>query len=373
MARRALRKLHRTLGLSIGVWAALTALTGTLLVFGPEIDEWLNPNLLRVEPRASRQPVDSSWAQTRARFPGQSLHSLRMPQSADEPLILRVGPLRRNVFVDPYTGAVLGSRGEHEGAVGTLHALHVELLVGEPGKIVVGILGVVFVLMTIAGMALAWRSTPRRARAVLGRPAGGATRWASVHRSVGVVAGPLLVVVAATGSMLVFHQPTTAALVATLGGPPAPALPTVPVAPARRALPLQSLIDSADAALPGAHPTYVLLPAAPAAPLVVRQRFSTNSHPNGRSWVAVDFHTGAVLQVHDWRTAGRGVRTSDFKYPLHTGMAFGPPGRAVTAVLGLLPMLLLVSAGVGWWRRSRGRALRLRAAAAQAALAGDGA
>ena len=59
-AKEYLRSLHRVLGLSVGLWAVVMGLTGTILVFSHEIDAALNPHLLRVEPRTGPWDVDGA-------------------------------------------------------------------------------------------------------------------------------------------------------------------------------------------------------------------------------------------------------------------------------------------------------------------------
>lgn len=357
--RRTLRRLHRILGLSIGLWAAVTALTGAVLVFGAEIDRWLNPNWLRVEPRAERVDIDVPLAAVRVSFPHAPVHSLRLPQTADEPLVVRLGERLRNVYVDPYSGAVLGVRDQYDGAVGWLRDFHVHLFAGEPGRTAVGVLAALLVFLIVIGMVLGWRSPAAPARAQNRRaPPTWTARLLRLHRIAGVLGGPLLLVSVVTGLMLVFHQASTTLLVRSLGGPAVPSAPTVKIATSAVRQSLETVIEAADAALPGARPTYVMMPTAPDAPIVVRQRFATNPHPNGRSSVAMDPYTGAVLQVHDWRHAGPGVRASDYKFPLHIGQAFGLTGRIATVAVGFLPLVLLASAGVSWWRRRRLRAAR---------------
>lgn len=357
--RRTLRRLHRILGLSIGLWAASTALTGAVLVFGAEIDRWLNPNLLRVEPRADPIAIDVALAAVSASFSHAPVQSLRLPQSEDEPLLVRLGEPSRDVYVDPYSGAVLGIRAQFGGAVGWLHDFHVHLFAGNPGKTAVGVLAALLVFLIVIGMVLGGRSPAAPAR-VKNRqaPSTWTAKLLRSHRIAGLLGGPLLLVSVVTGLMLVFHQASTTLLVRSFGGTAVSTVPTVKVATSAVRQPLEAVIEAADGALPGARPTYVIMPAAPDAPIVVRQRFAANPHPNGRSSVVMDPYTGAVLQVHDWRHAGPGVRASDYKFPLHIGQAFGLWGRIATVAVGFLPLVLLASAGMSWWRRRRLRAAR---------------
>lgn len=369
--KRMLRKLHQVLGLSVGLWAVVAGLSGSVLVFSDTIDRGLNPQLLRVAPQALPPDVDAAVAKVQARFPDTPLQALRLPDAADAALVFRVGEDDAvfNVFVDPYTAEILGTRDQYGGAMGLLWDLHVHLLAGEPGETVAGVLALFLLGMVISGVVLWWPGRGRMA-------SGFKLRWRApllprlynLHRVAGALTWPLLLVPAVTGIMLVFHGPITAALLATLGGPPLDLPKVLPkmlpgaetVAESSRA-PLSQLLARADAALPGAHLVSVKFPQRADEPLLVRQRFAANSHPNGRSFVALHPGSGAVLKVHDWRAAGLGVRASDYKYPLHIGTAFGLPGRLLVLAIGLLPALLLGTGGYVWWRRRRAPATRFQA------------
>lgn len=85
-----LRKLHQLLGLSVGIWAAVTALTGSTLVFDDEIDAWLNPTLLRVAPQAITQDVDAAVASVQADFADVPLGAARLPRTAEDPFVFRI-------------------------------------------------------------------------------------------------------------------------------------------------------------------------------------------------------------------------------------------------------------------------------------------
>lgn len=355
--KKVLRKLHRVLGLSVGLWAALAAGTGSVLVFSDEIDALLNPHLLEVAPRSTGFDLDGAVTAVRARFPDQPLQALRLPRAADQPVIVRVGVSQvTDVYLDPYSTQILGTRAEYGGVMGFLWDLHVHLLAGEVGETVAGVLGLFLLGMLVSGVVLWW---PRRGQFA----AGFRIRWDAavlrrmfdLHRVAGVVAFPLLLIAVVTGAMLVFHQPTTAFLLATLGGPPRALPPQVEPPAGTGVQPVSRWIAGAEAAVPGAQPVSVHFPDRATAAATVRLRFGSNPHPNGRTFVAVDPHTGEAVHVHDWRKAGLGIRAADYKYPLHIGAAFGLPGRLLVLITGLAPVLLLATGGFMWWRKRRVR------------------
>lgn len=351
-----LRKLHRWLGLSVGIWAALTALTGSLLVFDDEMDAWLNPRLLQVEQQSQPRDVDAAVQNVRAAYPDDPIGSLRLPREINEPLVFRIGTERiRQVYVDPYSTELLGERAEHGGVFGFLWDFHVHLLAGEAGETVAGYLALVLIGMLISGLVLWWPSRARLRRAfTINWQAAGIPRMYDLHRVVGAITTPLILIGVITGAMLVFHTITTNFLLTTLGGPPLAMPPAVSADAGTPRAPVSQWIGQADASLPGARPVSVRFPHDGRA-AVVRQRFDHNPHPNGRSFVSVDPYSAGVVAVHDWRVAGTGVRVSDYKYPLHIGDAFGLPGRLLVLLIGLVPTGLLITGGYVWWRKRQRR------------------
>jgi uncharacterized iron-regulated membrane protein len=49
-------------------------------------------------------------------------------------------------------------------------------------------------------------------------------------------------------------------------------------------------------------------------------------------------------------------------YPLHTGEAFGMPGRIFISAFGLAPLLFALTGVLIWWKRQRGHRRHLKKA-----------
>ena len=64
---------------------------------------------------------------------------------------------RLEIFVNPYTGEVLGSRTRERSLVGFLYTLHHQLFIGKVGEMIVGITGLLLLLIAITGVIL-WTS-----------------------------------------------------------------------------------------------------------------------------------------------------------------------------------------------------------------------
>jgi uncharacterized iron-regulated membrane protein len=372
--RKAALLIHRYLGLAAGVVVAVLGVTGSALVYGDEIDRALNPELLSVRP--SGEPIGPGAALAAVRGAGVEVRPdlVEMPRGPTAPYVVH-GPAagagggegRRAVYVDPYRADLLGSRPEHGGLVGTLFRLHADLLAGPAGRQAVGWIGLVLLVLCVTGAVLWW---PRVARLQLVRDALG-VRWGEsgrrtnydLHRAGGAWTLPYLALLAVTGSGLVFYGVAGDLVNAATGSEPMPAPPASAIPADTSRGPVDRRPDALDrawrqarASLPAARFSYVYLPGRPEGALGFRGRTPAELHPNGRSFVWFDRWTGERLRVDEAARADPGPRLLHAAYPVHVG-AFdvGPVDarwiRAVWALLGLAPAVLLVTGVLVWWWR----------------------
>lgn len=349
--------VHRVLGLTAGLALVVTGVTGSALVFRPEIDRALAPSLLVVQPAATRAPLQRAIDDVQARFPGEAIARIRIPATADASIEFTIGGKSgRQVYVDPYRGTILGSRGETESAMGWLFQLHSHWLAGERGERVGGVLGLLLVVMGVSGIVAWWPRAGGQARR------GMRVRWRhpahrvhfDLHRAVGFYSSVLLVLSGLTGASLVFHDPARATLAALLPGDRAPAATPKAGSPATLpALDADSLLRIAESVQGGGTISYVTLAKGAEGAFRVRRRLPGELHPNGRSMVSLDPRTGAVLERYDARTASVAARADYAAYPLHIGRVFGAFGRWLMVAVGLTPLVLAVTGVVMWRRRAR--------------------
>jgi len=176
MLRRLVVLLHRYAGLAMAIFLVIAGLTGSLLVWFEEIDAAINPTWLKVEsPTTKSQRLDplTLRAIVLERYPGTSIHYLSLNAPADRAAVfwLQPGdgppPADDTVFVNPYSGEILGSR--HYGDISQglhnlapfIYELHRSLALGKVGTLV---LGIVALLWTIDCFAGAWLTFPAMAR-----------------------------------------------------------------------------------------------------------------------------------------------------------------------------------------------------------------
>ena len=350
--RQFLFQVHLYAGLTVGALLAVMGLTGAALVFGEELDRHLEPEVSVVVPGGERVPVSRVLESVAASEGGALPRSLRMPQRPDAPLVAWMDAHgSRTVYVDPYSGAVLGVRSVGDSLVGTLREFHVSLLSGETGEAVVGASGCVLIVLGLSGLVLWW---PGRRKLALGFTLRRPLLWRranyDVHKLGGIFSLVFLLLAALTGVSLVFPAPFEQTLRWTTRAP-ARIAPPVPGPAAGEPLPIDVLLAEADRALPGARTTRVDLPASPTAPLRVRKRFPEERHPVGMSLVYVDRHKGVVLRADNALEAPLASRLLALRYPLHIGVWGGTATRCLAVLTGLFPAGLFLTGFFLWLSR----------------------
>lgn len=225
--RAFLLRLHFYVGLFVGPFIFVAALTGLLYVVTPQIEDRLyagalfteadgTPRTLTEQAEAARAYLGPDLNVSAVRPAIASGHTTRIMFS--DPAL---GPSEnRTIFVDPVTLEVKGDMTTY-GTSGilpfrrTLDYLHRNMLMGDVGRYYSELAASWLWVAVVGGVAL-WATGPRRRRAVRDMPPPQRRRW--VHATLGVALSVVLVFISFTG--LTWSQAGGAridALRATLG------------------------------------------------------------------------------------------------------------------------------------------------------------
>lgn len=342
--------LHRWAGGIAGLMLAVIGLSGALLVWEggwiglPGADDAVTP-----DPRTLGASIDAALTER----PGLS----RITFASEE-----IG-LHLAVYADG-GGAYFAQDGTLVQAWDTMWArpelwlfdLHHYLFLGESGKYATGVLGLLLLGFAISGLLLWWRTRKTfRFRLWPARM----TRSAVVrqHRDIGVVAAPLLLLTAATGTMMVFPA-ISDALTAPWAEPakPAPALPD-DLAGYGPETDWALVMANAQAAFPDADPRRLMFPAVPGAPLALRMTQPFEWTPNGRTYVWLDPASANVVGTEAPASADIASAIAEKYYPIHSGKVGGTLWQLALTFGGLaLTLLGSLATWSFWFRQNSGSA-----------------
>lgn len=347
--RRWWLRLHRWVGLGLGVALAVTALSGALLIVLKPLDRWMHPELfVAATGGTGTATLDAVFQALKDRYGAGASYTLRPPREHGETLRVHVrGTWEGTAYVDPGTAGIVGQRGEYEGVVNFLFELHSAMLLGDAGRGVMASLALAYFFLLVTGLVLWWPAKWSHAWRL--QLQSGVTRSLfDLHRVGGSLLG-LLIAVSVFSGVYMAWKPLSKFVTVLVGDTPTQPPIVLPWHGARASL--DAMAVSASALFPNARIGYVQVAPRATSPVRFRLKLADDPHPNGLTSVWFHPGTGEALAVHRWNQLEAGAHANSYIYPLHTGALGGVLHEALNAMFGLALTALGASGAWLWWRR----------------------
>ena len=358
--RRAVRKVHLWLGLSFGALFVLLGLTGSILVFYPEIDALLHSEIrAEIGTEGIGEPDwDRALATVRQAYPDKQgpwrFEATGRPGAIparyyDPPERAGKAFAPMMVWISPDSETVLRRDYWGEYAVTFIYDLHYRLLLEETGGKLLGWSGFALLALLLSGL---WAWWPRGSwtKALRFKPGTNPQRslrdW---HKLAGLSVLAFLLMLVVTGVMLELPEESDAALDAV--GLAVDRSPVVgpELSDISEQVPVSQAVMAARLALPKARLAWIETP--PAEGGLYRMRMQVAGDPSYRfphSYVWVASASGMVVSVLDARNASAGTTVNSWLHPLHEGSAGDLAGRVIVCLSGLVPLALFVTGFLRW-------------------------
>ncbi|MFM7187480.1 MAG: PepSY-associated TM helix domain-containing protein [Armatimonadota bacterium] len=346
--------LHQWLGVVVGGYFVLMAATGILLLYADPLDRIISGHLYAVS-ESTPASVDLTRLvnAVETQLPAYPIEDIRLPRDArDSVLILSPGSEGRGtteIYVDPRSYTVLGTRLEADAWNVWVYGLHVELKLASLGKNINGILAMSVAALLGTALPLWWpKNRHQVTQRLLVKRGTSRMRWLfDVHNVAGIYAYGVLITVVVTGVYFVYQESVEPALLRMMQRP-VKEEPDV-ITDVKTQLSWSTLLASGEAVYPNGKTTWVNLP------LSADKPFRLTRIPEHGDWLGREVNislnpgTGESLSVKSYTddTAGQAVLRA--MYPIHTGAWAGDMSRLVYAVVSLAPGILLVT-GIAKWR-----------------------
>jgi uncharacterized iron-regulated membrane protein len=242
--------------------------------------------------------------------------------------------------------------------------LHVDMFAGQPGKLFLGAMGLLFAAAIVSGVVLYWPFTRRLRFATIRDRSARRVIWLDWHNLIGVVTIAWALVVGLTGvintwaELLVNQWKSTelAEMVKPYAGKPQPA---------KLAL-LDAVVTNARQAVPGMEVAFVAYPGTPFSSSHHYAAFMRGDTPLTSRLLKPVLLDGETAEVADARALPTYLQALLISQPLHFGDYGGMPLKIIWAILDVLT-IIVIGSGLYLWvvrRRRRGRV----AATSRAAL-----
>jgi uncharacterized iron-regulated membrane protein len=361
--RKVVFYVHLVLGLSLGLLASITCLTGSLIVYKPEIESLMLGRRSHIVPLAGSRtvPLEAAYDAIKQTHPACRITQAYLHAEPDLAWSFDLNCKPRGrvvVYVDKYRGNITGEDHFEGKWTQWLYDLHVRLLSGAAGETVNGVGALLLVILASTGLVVWWPGVKHWRSALRFESRG---RWRrknyDLHRLTGFFASLLLMFVAVTGAYFAFPKTYESIVAWAARRPSVLAAPRTPIRSTRR-ISLDAIYDTAVQALPVGETTLFVFPQQKDAPYSLRKMLPGDWRRTGDNLVYIDQYTGEVIRVNYHRDLPWPIRlTRDF-YPLHFGTFGGNFTRILWIIVGLAPATLYITGLLMWTNRSILPALR---------------
>jgi uncharacterized iron-regulated membrane protein len=353
--------VHRWTSLVSTIFLMLLCLTGMPLIFHNEIDALLG-YAPRPEPVQAGRPklsVNRIAQLALASDPGKVLQYIAW--NNDEPGVA-VAYTNHSAngkpddavvrAFDAYSGKLLGPVGA--GPMLVVLKLHTDMFAGQPGKLFLGGMGLLFLAAIVSGVVLYWPFTRRQQFATLRQGKSRRILWLDWHNLLGVITIVWGCVVGGTGVVNTWAEPLLdqwranelASMVAPYAGKPAPS----------RTASLDLVVDNAVRTAPGMEVAFIAFPGTPFSSSHHFAAFMRGDRPLTSRLlkpILLDAETAAVADTRDLPLYLKALFISQ---PLHFGDYGGMPLKIIWAFLDGFTIVVIGSGlylYVVRWRKAR--------------------
>ncbi|HDX8357552.1 TPA: PepSY domain-containing protein, partial [Aeromonas hydrophila] len=149
---------HFYAGLFVAPFLILLSLTGIVYLFKPQLDNLMYPELMKVAPVSQPLSAHRLLVKAMATMPDASLSKYLPPVSpeASAQFIVRQGGSELTLFLDPASGALLGTMDNKWNLQAVARALHADLLLGTSGDRLIELAAGWGIVLLISGLYLWW-------------------------------------------------------------------------------------------------------------------------------------------------------------------------------------------------------------------------
>ena len=419
--------IHRWAGLFIAVFLFIAGLTGAVISWDHELDEWLNPDLLEAKQPGTPLPPLELVARFEASDPRARVTYFTLSPEAGKTVELfvepRVDPTTgrlydldyNQVYMEPATGEITGKRYwgkislDRRDILPFLYKLHYSMHIPDFygydrwGIWLMGIVGIVWMFDCFVGLCLTFPPVPKTSstRAFARVPGNEKTwlaRWSpawrikrdasayrlnfDIHRAVGLWAWLFLLVLAFTSISMNLGDDVVRPLLSKVSSLTADAdaerTPAPIDKPVPAALSFASILDRASAE--AAKRSWQ----EPLGSAFYNQQtgiYSVSFFKAGKEHgeygmepktLHLDGNSGEVLgDSAPWAGTAADI-FMQLQFPLHSGRIAGLPGRILLSVMGLIVAALSFTGIVIWFKKRAARAKRARYSGSEGATPSRG-
>jgi uncharacterized iron-regulated membrane protein len=153
---RAVWRWHFYAGIIVAPFLIILAVTGSIYLFKPQIEQVLYQDLFEVTPQGEKIPASQQIEEVKKLYPNAVITKYRPGENAtrSSEVSLTVNDQSLTVFINPYTGKSIGELNSDDRVMDKIEEFHGELMMGTLGDRIVELAACWTIVLMVTGLYL---------------------------------------------------------------------------------------------------------------------------------------------------------------------------------------------------------------------------
>nr|WP_028107120.1 PepSY domain-containing protein [Exiguobacterium undae] len=153
---RTVWRWHFYAGIIFAPFLVMLAVTGSVYLFKPQIEQNLYQHYYEVTPQDERMSATEQINAVKAKYPDASITKYRPGESDDRSSEVKIATAAASatVFVNPYTGKIIGELADDDRIMNKIEEIHGELMAGTIGDRIVELVACWAIVLIVTGLFL---------------------------------------------------------------------------------------------------------------------------------------------------------------------------------------------------------------------------
>ena len=354
------RNIHLYLGLLSGIVLSIICFTGAALVFENEAVQLIYPERYRVEAGTEKVEIEKLISELKKEIQEAKVTSVKVFEDPERTLEINFQSGKtesrennRQAFLNPYSGDLIGTGTSRNEFFQTMFGLHRWLLMGDTGKLIVGISTSIFLFILITGIVLWWPKNKEslKKRLFLNWSGGWKRINHDLHISVGFYSALFLFAFAFTGLAWSFKWFNDGIYWVTGTENKQMKPPSSHSSDSAKTISFDEVLAAVKSKIPDSEFYTINKPKDKDGVFSVTVFRETAAHERATDQIFVDQYSGAVVGENLYENRNLCQRVRSIFYPIHVGSIGGFPGRLIAFLVCIAGVTFPITGVVLWLNR----------------------
>lgn len=343
------RKIHLIAGLIIGLIVFIVATTGCLYAFEEEFRNILYKNELDIKAENNHKPVAELIKTVKTNYPKEKIKNIKIKQDATSSIEF-IFKNKKSVFVNPYSGNIIGAINKENDFFGIVLQLHRSLFLGDVGKIITGTSALVFILMLITGIIIWWPRNKEVLKQSLSIKPNASFKRKTLdwHRALGFYASWIIIFTALTGIIWSFKwAENTMYWMTNSKKEERKEFHSEPLSDSTT-ISIDSVLKKVENYQLTSKECFIAMPEDSAGVYRITFRYDNGGFYKRADQFFLDQYSGKIIKAKLFKDAQLGDKLKSINYDIHTGKAFGFTGQLIVFFASLIAASLPITGFLIW-------------------------